>query len=210
MVNKQTQIKINTSDYKVEEDFYNKHETLKTKICLLSTLLPEMKHIDRLSLSKTPFLKNAPTFTINEDGTIYQHFECDYYSEVTDNIKLNEAVISIALVNNGWLSFDAEEDTFKSWSNVVIDKEQVFEKVYREYRYWEQYTDKQQKSTLELCIYLCEKYNIKKDIVSHLFTYDEDILLYNGIFLRNNVLNMNTCINPSFDMKKFYKAIIKP
>ena len=200
---------INKTEYLVADDCYIKKHSLKDKICLMSTTLPDMLHLDKLKLSEYFTLNNCPMFTITKDGQVYQHYDIDYYSKITGDNQLNKSIISIAFENLGWLSYSEQLNIFLNWSNFSVDKVNVHDQLYKDYRYWDKITLTQMTSVTELCIYLCDNQLIKKDIVTHLFKYDDgDINNYKGIFSINNILDKNTDINTSFNFKSFYKNLI--
>lgn len=201
-------IKINKIDYKVSEDLYIAEQTPKRKICLMDTLMKGMDHIERLNIRKDFNNKKTPTFTIDENGEIYEHFDPKYYSKMFNDEIHDKTTITIAFVNLGWLSYDIATDSFINWYNVALPKDLVYEQPFEEYNYWCTYTPKQIDSAIKLCHYLCDEFFIKKEFSKTFFKID-DSDKFEGILTRRNITSEHFDVNPSFQIKKFTKEFPK-
>ena len=84
----------------------------------------------------------------------------------------------------------------------------VFEKRWRGYTYWDNYTKKQITSCSELVKYLCDKYDIPKNCVGH-NTYIDGVEYFEGVTYRSNYYKDSTDLNPSWDFRKFKELIEK-
>jgi N-acetyl-anhydromuramyl-L-alanine amidase AmpD len=137
---------------------------------------------------------------IGRDGTIAQGFGSDYWAYhlgLTNApfraaglsfIPLDKCSIGIEIVNWGWLTKKGEK--FYSYVGTEIPKDQVCEltKPYKGYKYWQNYTDEQIASVVELLKLWKEKYKID-------LTYNEDIWQVchralkgeNGVYTHNSV-----------------------
>lgn len=204
--------KINNSK-PIEEIYYNKIETVKKKIVLTETGFDEFKHLERLYINQYEPNKNCPHFTIDENGCIFQHFDSNYYTNIIENEEINKHSINIAFVNLGWLTYMIGKDTPINWCGIEVnDTEKVIELPtdYRNCTYFYKFTKKQIKSGAELCNYLLDKHNIKKEYIDNPFLIDGgNPLEYEGICGRSNLSILYKDVNPSFDFKNFSKLLIK-
>lgn len=210
-------MEINYTDYKIEDKFYHKVETKKRKIVLTETGFDKMKHLYRLSINDYEPLKNTPHFTIDEKGIIYQHFDTEYYSKFIDDPKVyevNEQSIIISMVNLGWLTYLIGKENPINWSGIEVKtQKRIFEYNgnFRNCTFFHTYTKKQIKSCADLCLFLLEKHNIKKEFTSHPFLMDDNtqLLEFEGICSRSNLSNSYKDVSPAFDFVNFSKLIGK-
>ncbi len=201
-------IKTNKTDFKVPESLYIQTVTPKRKICLMDTLMRGMDHIERLMIREDDNTRKTPTYTIDENGEIFEHFDPKYYSEMFNDEIQDKTTINIAFVNLGWLSYDIVTDSFINWYSVTIPKDRVFEKPFGEYNYWCNYTTKQINSAIKLCHYLCDEFHIKKEFSNTFFKMD-NTEKFQGILTRRNITSDYFDVNPAFQIKKFAKEFPK-
>ena len=76
----------------------------------------------------------------------------------------------------------------------------MFNKRWRNYTYWDKYTEVQMKSLTELLSKICQNYNINKDFIGH-NVFDENVDLFKGITFRSNYYQESTDVSPAFDME---------
>lgn len=193
-------------ELQLSEQNYINIDSNKTKICLYSSNLPGLNHYDYLKLKENGNFKGFPHFTITEDGKIYQHFDINYQSQIFYDNYLDKQTIFICLSNLGWLKYDTSNETFINWCNMIVNEGNVMDKIFREIRYWDKYTDNQLKSSAGLCKKLCEELNLKKEMVGHCLYHDTNTKL-ETIYTISNIDNSSLCLNPSFDFKLFYKKL---
>jgi len=145
--------------------------------------------------------KKTATFTINKEGKIYQHYEPKFYSSFINN-QQDKASISIILENIGWLRKDGISNKYVDWLGNEYRKndEDVLHKRWRNYNYWDSYTEKQFESLEFLVTKLCQEYEISKNFIGH-NVYDENVDLYKGIVFRSNYYQETTDVSPAFDME---------
>ena len=82
----------------------------------------------------------------------------------------------------------------------------MFEKKWREYYFWQPYTEIQVKKTEELCLMLFEETKIKPQLIRH-NTKINGIEKYEGVVSRSNFDTIFTDVNPSFNFNEFLKNI---
>jgi N-acetyl-anhydromuramyl-L-alanine amidase AmpD len=188
------------------EKFY-KNITNKKLIIIGDTCRFGLNHIKRLTNQPYETIGKYPTYTIDKSGKIFQHFNPEYYSSILGNVDFDKMSITILLENMNWLYYDNYTDSYYNWVNEKCENvENIIEKEFRGYRYWDSYTTQQYKSLIKLCKFLQEKFDIENNIVSNCFIYN-DINNYTGIISRANIEIYSKDVNPSFDYKKFLKGM---
>jgi N-acetyl-anhydromuramyl-L-alanine amidase AmpD len=80
------------------------------------------------------------------------------------------------------------------------NSEEVLNKRWRNYVYWDRYTKEQMESLTDLLTKLCQKYDISKDFIGH-NVFDENVDLFKGITFRSNYYQESTDVSPAFDME---------
>ena len=84
--------------------------------------------------------------------------------------------------------------------------EEPYDKKWRDYFFWEPYTEVQVENTVKLCNKLCDDLSIEKKCSGH-NTKINGIKNFEGIVSRSNYDERFTDLNPSFDFQKFLKNI---
>lgn len=151
--------------------------------------------------------KKLPHYIIDRNGRIFNIIPPSTYSEFFDNKKLNKNSIIINLENLGWLRKNPLTNGFINWiGNTYSDN--IFEKKWRGYFFWQPYTEKQVEALSELVIYLCDDFNIPKNCIGHNVKVDK-IENYNGVFTKSNYDKESTDLNPAFDFDIFINKITR-
>jgi hypothetical protein len=194
---------INESEYLLNDKNYIPVECIKSKIVLASTFNHDMNHvIGWQNRYNEKFLKTA-AFTIDAAGVVYKHFDPKYLSRYFGKLELDTKVIVILLDNDGWLIKDDEKNEFITWKGDIYNKpNEVFDKRWRNYRYWSPYTQQQFDSAVELVRDLCDEFFIPLNIIGH-NTKIEDVSDYHGVIYRSNFDKHYTDLNPSWDFVGF-------
>ena len=136
---------------------------------------------------------------------VYQHFDSKFYSDFLGIKEADKRLISIIVENMGYL-FKSPDDKYVNWLSEICETENVIEKEWFGYKYWENFTDKQIESIFLLCKQLCEEYNIPKQCVDF-HHYNKEIIKYKGIVFRSNYIDESSDINPLFDIVNFNKKL---
>ena len=96
-------------------------------------------------------------------------------------------------------------NVFVDWLGHTYGRDCDFtEKGWRDKRYWSKYSDEQMESLSELLDYLCEEYDISRDVMES-NVYEQDIDIFKGITFRSNYFKDNTDVSPAFDISKIKK-----
>ena len=107
--------------------------------------------------------------------------------------------------NLGWLEKKPLTNYHISWNGSIYN-EQVYEKKWRDFFFWQPYTTSQLEATAELCNELIESLNLERRFIGH-NTKVEGIDQFGGIVSKSNFDTSYTDLNPSFNFEMFTKFI---
>lgn len=195
--------------YELGENNYHQKEFDKKQIVIGNTFNQKLFHFNGWLNRRDGNYTNTANYTITTNGDIYEHFNPKKYSDFINQKRCDKKIISIILENRGWLKKDLLTNKYFDWvGNIYKRRVNVIEKRWRGQQYWDPYTPKQLKSTIDLVKYLCDTYNINKKCIGH-NTYTKEVEEFNGVTYRSNYYRDNTDVNPSWNFKKFKIEIEK-
>jgi N-acetyl-anhydromuramyl-L-alanine amidase AmpD len=146
-----------------------------------------------------------PNFIIKNNGDILKLLPDTAYSNYFGDDNINKSSIIISLENLGWLEKIPLSNQYVNWIGDIY-KQEVFEKKWRDYFYWEPYTEKQLESCGMLCNKLTNDFSIDKKCIGH-NTKVDGIDKFEGIVSRSNFNSENTDLSPAFNFESFIKKI---
>ena len=149
--------------------------------------------------------KKLPHYLIGRDGKVVQVLEDKYNSNFSSNDRVNSKSIVICLENLGWLEKVPLKLHHINWIGNIY-KGDVFDKKWRDYFFWQPYTDIQLEKAAELCKNLCKKHKIELKCVGH-NTKVKGIEYFLGILTKSNFDDFATDLSPAFDFEKFNKLL---
>jgi N-acetyl-anhydromuramyl-L-alanine amidase AmpD len=149
--------------------------------------------------------KRIPNYIITREGKILQLLGNAEYSEYFKEPNINHNSIIISLENLGWLQKEPLTDYYINWIGDIY-KGNVFEKKWRDYFFWQPYTEEQVKSVSSLCKKLLKDIKIKSQIVEH-NTKIVGIEKYVGIVSKSNFDMNYTDLSPAFNFNELLKNI---
>jgi uncharacterized protein YeaC (DUF1315 family) len=197
--------------YKLDSSFYHEDETQKHQIILMDSANKGMNHLNiwegKSSCEEVGYKKTSP-YSIDLDGTIYEHYDSKYYSTVFGLKDVDEKLIPITLVNEGCLSFSGKKKEFITWWGDIYGrgKDEVYMEKWRGGVFWAPYTEPQIESLVSLIVKLSKKHNIEMRVRN--IDIDSDFVSnYLGITTKSDYSILNQSINPSFDRIKFKEKI---
>jgi N-acetyl-anhydromuramyl-L-alanine amidase AmpD len=196
---------IDKQTYDIKEECRYKTQIAKTQIILATSLRKDDNYIIRLLNKDYHKTKKWNTFTVARTGVIYQHFDPKFHSDFIGIKEVDKKSISIVIENMGCL-FKTPSNKYINWLSEICPDENVIEKNWLGYNFWEKFTDEQIQSSIELCSCLCEEYSIPK-IVIDFHHYHKDTIKFRGIVFRSNYIEDSSDINPSFDIQKFNEML---
>lgn len=146
-----------------------------------------------------------PNYIITREGEVLQLLPETGYSNVFDNSIVNENSIIITLENLGWLEKKPLLNYYINWIGSIY-KQEVYNKKWRDYFFWEPYDNRQFDMTVKLCNELLDNMNIRKKFVGY-NTYVSHIENYPGVVTRSNFDTKFTDLSPAFNYELFSKMI---
>lgn len=146
-----------------------------------------------------------PHFIITKDGSVIQKMGTQSFSYYFDEININRNSVIISLENLGWLEKVPVKNYYTNWNGNIYNGK-PYEKKWRDYFFWEPYTDQQVKSLASLCKNIVDEHKIEKKCVGHNTTI-KDIERMGGIVSKSNFDKRYTDLSPAFDFEKFTKQI---
>jgi len=151
--------------------------------------------------------KRIPNYIITRDGKIVQLLGNTEHSEYFKDPNINHNSIIISLENLGWLQKEPLTDHYINWIGDIY-KGKVFEKKWRDYFFWQPYTEEQIQSTYSLCDKLLKEMKIKQQIVEH-NTKITGIEKFMGVVSKSNFDANYTDLSPAFNFNELLKNIKK-
>jgi len=136
----------------------------KKQIILTHTSRNVKDYISSLKYRYNGKNMKLPHYIIDREGNIFNIIPPNTYSEFFDNKKLNKNGIIITLENLGWLRKNPLTNGFINWIGNTYTND-IFEKKWRGYFFWQPYTDIQMERVSELVSNLCDEFNIPKNCI---------------------------------------------
>lgn len=177
----------------------------KNQIILIHTGREYDSYINSLTYRFNGNYNKIPNYIITRNGDIIQLLNNIEYSNIFDSPNINRNGIIISLENLGWLNKEPLKDYYINWIGDIY-KGKVYEKKWRDYFFWEPYTEIQTEKTIELCKEIFSEMSIKPQFIGH-NTKINGIEKYEGVVSRSNYDTMYTDINPSFNFEYFLKKL---
>jgi N-acetyl-anhydromuramyl-L-alanine amidase AmpD len=181
-----------------------KHKN-KKQIILCHTSRDIEEYLVSLKFRYNSNYDKIPNYIITKNGKVLQLIPNEGYTNFFNNDTINKNGIVVCLENLGWVEKKPLTNYHINWKGSIYNQE-VYEKKWRDYFFWEPYTDSQIKSTAELCNNLIETLKINRSCVGH-NTKIEGIKNFQGIVSRSNFNGRYTDLNPSFNFETFTKLI---
>lgn len=177
-----------------------KYKTNKKQIILYDTSRKLDDFFNMIRYRLNGKYENVPHFVISKRGEIYQLFDTRFYSRTFKNKELDKKQVKIAFENLGWLSKNTINGFLHNWINSPYRTEPFITK-WRNYFYWDIYTEQQMEAIQKLIPYVCEEENIPNNSIPSNY-YFKNAPKFEGILYKSNFSDIYTDINPSFDFKK--------
>lgn len=181
----------------------SKRKTKKKQIFLYDTNRRLDDYIMKLIYRRNKKYDDIPHYIISKTGQIIKVFDTKYSSITFYDPSIDKFMVKIAMENLGWLNKNTITGVLHNWIGDPY-RLKPFEKKWRDYYYWDPYTEEQINAVILLCKDICKEHNIPYLTVPSQ-GYLSNIRKFNGIVCKSNFLNIYTDINPSFDFNLFYK-----
>ncbi len=181
----------------------NKRKSVKTQIFLYDTQRRLDDFIMKLKYRNDSKYEDIPHYIISKSGKIIKIFDPNYSSKTFGVKEVDRRMIKIALENLGWLNKNTITGVLYNWIGDPYRSEPYIKK-WRDYYFWDPYTEEQLISLVQLCSSLCKDYKIPYQTVPSQ-GYLSNSIKFKGIICKSNFLNIYTDINPSLNFNIFYK-----
>jgi N-acetyl-anhydromuramyl-L-alanine amidase AmpD len=185
-----------------------KKKTKKSQIFLYDTQRRLDDFLNKIKYRNNGEYEDVPHFVVSKLGVIYQLFDTNHTSNTFNDPTIDKKQIKIAIENLGWLNKNTITGVLNNWIGDPYRSEPHI-KNWRNYYFWDSYTDSQMSSLAELCEDLCEKHLIFKQIVPSQ-GYMERASNFHGIVCKSNFSSIYTDINPSFNFRIFFNNAKQP
>jgi N-acetyl-anhydromuramyl-L-alanine amidase AmpD len=97
------------------------------------------------------------------------------------------------------------ENQYVNWIGDIYNGK-PFERKWRDYFFWDKYTEEQINSLTILCRKITKEKRINKDLIGH-NTKVRNVEMFEGIVTRSNFDSNITDLSPAFDFEKFRKKL---
>jgi hypothetical protein len=146
-----------------------------------------------------------PHYLISREGKVIQLLNNESNSNFSNNDRINAKSIVISLENLGWLEKVPLKKEYNNWIGNIYNGE-IVDRKWRDYFYWQPYTEIQIEKTAELCKDLSKELSIKLNCVGH-NTKVKGCETFLGILSRSNFDEFATDLSPAFDFELFKKLL---
>ena len=177
----------------------------KNKIILINTFRDIKSYLVSLKYRHNGEYDKIPNYVITKKGEILRLLGDTGYSNLFDDKLLKYNSIVIAIENLGWLEKNKDRGMNINWIGDIYNGEPYYKK-WRDYDFWDVYTEAQMNSLASLCSEICDRMKINKKFIGHNIKTDIN-LKFNGILSRSNIYKSYTDVSPSFDIKLFEKKL---
>jgi len=195
---------IDKTTHKITKNNHHSETVEKKQIIISNSLRKKNYHIIRLKHKEIGNTKEWNMFTVSRNGTIFQHFDENFYSDFIGNKKVDKQSISIVIENMCCLL--KRKGFYVNWLGEVCNEKDVINKNWLGFNFWERYNDIQIESLALLCRFLCKKHNIPTKMIDFKH-FNKTINNFNGIVFKSNFFQNSNDTNPSFDIQKFNEHI---
>jgi N-acetyl-anhydromuramyl-L-alanine amidase AmpD len=149
--------------------------------------------------------KKIPNYVISRDGKILQLLDNESHSKIFYEENVNRNSIIISLENLGWLEKEPLNNQYVNWIGDIY-KGDVYEKKWRDYFFWQPYTETQIEYTAKLCKKILNETGIPSEVVEHNARIN-GVKKFRGITSRSNFDSVFTDLSPAFNFETFLKYL---
>lgn len=180
-----------------------KRKSRKTQIFLYDTQRRVDDFIMKLKYRNDGEYDDIPHYIVTKSGKVLKILDTNYSTKTFGTKNIDNKLVKIAVENLGWLNKNTITGVLHNWIGDPYRSEPYIKK-WREFYFWDRYTEEQIKSLVTLCKMTCKEHNIPYQTVPSQ-GYLSNVIKFTGIVCKSNFLNIYTDINPSFNFNNFYK-----
>ena len=149
--------------------------------------------------------KKIPNYVVTRDGKVLQLLGNESHSKIFSEDNTNRNSIIVSLENLGWLEKEPLNNQYVNWIGDIY-KGDAYEKKWRDYFFWQPYTETQIEYTAKLCKKISEEMGIPLDVVEH-NTRINGVEKFRGITSKSNYDSVFTDLSPAFNFDTFLKYL---
>ena len=177
----------------------------KSQIILTHTSRNVENYLASLRYRYNGKFDKIPNYVITKKGQLLQLLNNIEHTNYFGETNINRNSIIISLENLGWLEKQPLENNFVNWiGDIYIGK--TFDRKWRDYFFWDPYSEKQIDSLSKICKNIISDMKIQKEVIEH-NTKINGIEKFEGIVTRSNFDSNFTDLSPAFDFENFRKKI---
>ena len=176
----------------------------KRQVVLVHTAREVKEYLQSLKHRYNGKYTRVPHYLITKDGKVLEFLSPEYSTDYFEGYDNSREIIVVTLENLGWLKKNPLNASYINWVGNIYNQE-PYEKKWRGYFFWDPYTDIQLKTAQELCLELCESFEIPKTVIGHNVKVDFADL-YEGVLTKSNYTVHATDLSPAFDYEEFVKV----
>ena len=197
-------MKLNLSK-RVDHKKYYDNISDKRQVVICNSYSSDIDYMNKWNTRCGGSYKNTVPYSIDLDGTVYEHFNPKYSSVVT-GLDADANLIGINLINEGWLVLGEDNEYFNTFKTIYKREPTPLNIEWRGKEYWTPYTKEQMESLVELCKFLCDKFNIETTTMTH-NTKVNGVSDLKGILYRSNYSDQYRDVSPAFDFNYLIKKL---
>jgi len=175
----------------------------KTQIFLYDTQRRVDDFLSKIRYRNNGQYEDIPHYVISKSGRVMKIFDTNHSSKTFGVPDTDKKMIKICMENLGWLNKNTITGVLYNWIGDPYRSEPYIKK-WRDYYFWDTYTEEQLAALVSLTKELCKEHNIPYQTVPGQ-GYLSEVRKFVGIVCKSNFLNIYTDINPSFNFNIFYK-----
>ncbi len=182
-----------------------KQEQGKSQILLTHTTRPLMDIMVSIKYRFGGKPHKLPHYFIDRDGKVIQMLDNKQNGNFSNNERINSKSIVICLENLGWLEKKPLTTYHINWIGNIY-KGNIVDKKWRDYFFWQPYTEIQVEKTAELCKKLSNEMDISLNCIGH-NTKVKGSESFLGILTKSNFDEFATDLSPAFNFEQFKKLL---
>lgn len=177
----------------------------KTQIILTNTCRNVKDFLQSLKYRFNGKYDRIPNYIVTREGHILQLLENDEYSNYNRIPSVDKNSIIVCMENLGWLEKEPLKNSHINWIGDIYNQK-VFNRKWRDYFFWQPYSEEQIILTAKLCVELTKETSIPLKSVEH-NTKINGIEKFEGIVTRSNFDSDFTDVSPAFNFEFFIKHL---
>jgi N-acetyl-anhydromuramyl-L-alanine amidase AmpD len=177
----------------------------KKQIILTHTSRILDEYLASLKYRKNKNYDKIPHYLISREGHVLELLKNEIVPNNFNDDQINTYSIVICLENLGWLYKEPLKKSYINWIGNIYNGK-VFERKWRDFIFWQPYTEIQVDNTVKLVKSISEKNEIPLKFIGH-NTKINNPKSYEGVLTRSNYDINKTDLSPAFDFDSFSKKL---